>query len=136
MKSWILTLLGAVGAFLTGLIGGWDTAIETLCILMVIDYITGMVVAGLFHKSGKTENGRLESGAGWKGLLKKVCTLLVIIVGYRIDLTLGVDYLRDGFCIAFSVNEGLSIIENLGLMGVPIPKKVKDALEALKKKDG
>jgi toxin secretion/phage lysis holin len=135
MKTWILTAFGAIGAFLTGLLGGWDLGIETLLILMCIDYITGVIVAGVFHKSGKSDSGRLESGAGWKGLLRKFAILLVVIVGYRIDLMLSTDYLRDGFCLAFSLNEALSIVENLGLMGVPMPEKIKNALEALKKKN-
>lgn len=135
MKNWIITAFGVVGAFLTGLLGGWDIAVQTLVIVMAIDYITGLLVAGVFHKSRKSDTGRLESEAGWKGLIRKICTLMGVMVGYRIDLMIGTDYLRDAFCLAFTLNEALSITENLGLMGVPMPEKIKNALEALKKKD-
>lgn len=135
MKSTILTILGAAGSFIAGLFGGWDTSIITLLIFMLIDYISGLVVAGVFHKSKKTENGALESRAGWKGLFKKGMTILVVVVANRLDLQLGTSYIRDAVCIAFMLNEAISIVENAGLMGVPIPKVIMNAIELLKNQD-
>ena len=106
----------------------------TLAIFMAIDYITGLLVAGVFHTSEKTETGGLESRAGWKGLIRKGVTLLMVLIACRVDMLLNVNYIRDGVVIAFCVNEVISIIENAGLMGVPIPKILSNAIELLRKK--
>lgn len=135
MKTTILTSVGVIGSFIASLFGGWDTSIITLLICMVIDFISGLIVAGVFHTSKKTDNGALESRAGWKGLCKKGMTLLIIVIANRLDLQLGTSYIRDGVCIAFITNETLSIIENAGLMGIPVPNFVKNAIELLKKKN-
>lgn len=71
MKEWICTAIGVAGSFIASMFGGWDAALATLVIFMAIDYVTGLIVAGVFHNSGKTENGALESRAGWKGLCRK-----------------------------------------------------------------
>ncbi|MBQ7637720.1 MAG: phage holin family protein [Clostridia bacterium] len=135
MKAHILCLsIGAVGAVISGAFGGWDAALITLIIFMAADYVTGLIVAGVFHASPKTETGALESRAGLKGLLRKGGMLLVVLIACRLDLTLGAHFIRDAVVIALVSNEALSIIENLGLMGVPIPAPVSDALEVLKSK--
>ena len=103
---------------------------------MGLDYLTGLVVAGVFRRSDKSENGALESRAGWKGLLRKGMTLAVVFVACRLDMLLGTSFVRDATVIAFIVNETLSIVENAGLMGVPLPPAVADSLEALKRKSG
>ena len=135
MKEGILATVGAVGSFIAGLFGGWDTALITLIIFMGLDYVTGLIVAGVFHKSTKTENGALESKAGWKGLCRKGAVLLLVLVANRLDLVMGASYIRDGVCIAFIVNETISIVENAGLMGVPIPAALTKAIEVLKNKN-
>ena len=71
MKTGILTSVGVVGGAVAALFGGWDAAIATLLIFMGIDYVTGLMVAGIFHRSAKSETGALESRAGWKGLCRK-----------------------------------------------------------------
>ena len=134
MKSWITTLIGGIGSFIASLFGGWDAALVTLIIFMGIDYITGLIVAGVFHTSEKTPGGGLESRAGWKGLCRKGVTLLVVLVACRLDLVMGSNFIRDAVVIAFIANETISIIENAGLMGVPIPGVVVRAIEILKKK--
>lgn len=133
MKQGICLTLGAVGAAVAGLFGGWDHALITLVIFMAVDYITGLIVAGVFHKSPKSENGALESKAGCKGLMRKGGMLFVVLIACRLDLLLGSNFIRDASVIAFTANETISIIENLGLMGVPLPKAVKDAVEILRK---
>ena len=133
MKANILCAsIGAIGAAIAGLFGGWDAALVTLIIFMAVDYITGLIVAGVFHASPKTESGALESKAGLKGLLRKGGMLLVVLVACRLDLMLGAHFIRDAVVIALISNEALSIVENLGLMGVPIPAPIINAIEVLK----
>lgn len=134
MKDWILTIIGAVGGFIAALFGGWDTALMTLIIFMAIDYVSGLIVAGVFHASKKTDTGTLESRAGWKGLCRKCMTLLFVLIATRLDMVIGTTYIRDAVCIAFIANELISIVENAGLMGVPIPTILKKAIDALQKK--
>ena len=134
MKIKILSLLGCVGSVIASLFGGWDAALVTLLIFMGVDYVTGLIVAGVFHTSEKTENGTLESRAGWKGLCRKGVTLLVVLVACRLDLMMGSNFIRDAVVIAFVANETISIIENAGLMGIPIPAVITKAIEVLKKK--
>ena len=127
-------MIGVIGSFIASLFGGWDAALVTLVIFMGIDYVTGLIVAGVFHNSEKTKNGTLESRAGWKGLCRKGVTLLVVLVACRLDLMIGSNFIRDAVVIAFVVNETISIIENAGLMGIPIPAAIIRAIEILKNK--
>lgn len=134
MKNAICTAIGVAGSFIASLFGGWTASLTTLLIFMGIDYITGLVVAGVFHNSPKTETGTLESRAGLKGLIRKVTVLLFVLIGYRLDVAVGVTYIKDAVCIAFIANELLSIVENAGLMGLPIPSVITNAIDILQKK--
>lgn len=130
----LCSLLGLIGSTIANFFGGWDAALTTLLIFMGIDYLTGLIVAGVFHKSSKTESGSLESRAGWKGLCRKGVTLLIVLVACRLDLLINSNFIRDAVVIAFATNEAISIIENAGLMGIPIPAVIVKAIEVLKKK--
>jgi toxin secretion/phage lysis holin len=134
MKASIMTMIGLIGSFFASLFGGWDAALVTLMLFMGIDYITGLIVAGVFHNSKKTKDGSLESRAGWKGLCRKGVTLLIVLIGCRLDLIMDTTFIRDGVVIAFIANETISIVENAGLMGIPIPPVITNAIEVLKKK--
>lgn len=134
MKDGICTAIGIVGSTIASFFGGFDAALITLLIFMGVDYATGLIVAGVFHKSEKTENGALESRAGWKGLCRKGVSLIVVLVACRLDMIMGSNFIRDATVIAFIANETISIIENAGLMGVPIPSVITKAIEVLKKK--
>lgn len=134
MKHTIFTGIGVVGGFIASLFGGWDAALVTLVIFMGIDYVTGLIVAGVFHTSEKTPGGGLESRAGWKGLCRKGGTLLVVLVACRLDVVIGSNFIRDAVVIAFTANETISIIENAGLMGIPIPAAIMRAIDILKNK--
>jgi len=134
MRFKFLSIVGVVGSFIASLFGGFDAALVTLLIFMGIDYVTGLIVAGVFHASKKTKNGALESRVGWKGLCRKGVTLLVVLVACRLDLIMGSNFIRDAVVIAFIANELISIIENAGLMGVPIPPVIVRAVEVLKQK--
>ena len=133
-KETICTAVGVVGSAIAAVFGGWDEALVTLIIFMVIDYISGLLVAGIFHKSNKSENGALESRAGWKGLCRKCVTLLFVLIAYRLDLAIGVDYIRNAVIIGFMANELISIVENAGLMGAPLPGVIQNAIEILTQK--
>lgn len=104
----------------------------TLVIFMLTDYVTGLMCAGIFHKSLKSKNGALESNACFKGLVRKCVVLIIVLVAYRLDLEIGTSYIRDTVCIAFTANESISIVENAGLMGVPIPAILTNAIDLLK----
>ena len=126
--------VGAVGGFFASLYGGWSAGMTTLIIFMVIDYLSGLLVAGVFKQSPKSDSGALESRAGWKGLCRKGMTLLFVLIAYRLDLLIGTNYIRDAVVIGFCVNEILSIIENAGLMGLPLPPVIVKALDVLRTK--
>ena len=134
MKATVFSTLGLIGATVAGAFGGWTGDLSTLIIFMAIDYATGLLVAGVFHRSEKSADGGLESRAGWKGLIRKGCTLLIVLVACRLDLLLETDFVRDAVVIGFCANEALSIIENMGLMGVPLPRALTKAIEVLKQK--
>lgn len=134
MKEGICTGIGVVGGVIATAFGGWDEALVTLIIFMVIDYLSGLLVAGVFHNSEKTESGALESRAGWKGLCRKCVTLLFVLIAYRLDLAIGVNYIRDAVIIGFMANELISVVENAGLMGIPLPAVIQNAIDVLTKK--
>lgn len=133
-KTGIITALGVVGAFISNIFGGWDAALTTLVVFMAIDYLSGLIVAGVFKKSEKSETGALNSGAGFKGLCRKGMMLVIVLVAVRLDIIIGSNFIRDAVVIAFCTNELISIIENAGLMGVPIPKVLEKAIEILQEK--
>lgn len=127
----ICTIGGVIGGFFVENLGGWDKWLETLIIFMVSDYITGMVLAAVWHRSPKTEDGALDSRAGYKGLIKKCGILLAVLVAYRFDLLLGMNVARNATVVGFIINETVSIMENLGLMGVPFPEPIQEAISLL-----
>ena len=135
MKEWICAAAGTVGGLIAGLFGGWDAAIRALLVFMAIDYLMGLVCAGIFKKSPKTESGGLQSKVGWKGLCRKVATLALVVVAVQVDAVLQTSYVRDGVCIAFMVNELISMVENVGLMGVQFPEPLRKAIDLLQKKE-
>lgn len=134
MKNAICAAAGIGGSLVASLFGGWTASLTTLLIFMGIDYLSGLILAGVFHKSPKTETGALESRAGLKGLIRKVTMLLFVLIGHRLDVAVGATYIRDAICIAFMVNELISIVENAGLMGIPVPAVITNAIDILKKK--
>jgi toxin secretion/phage lysis holin len=134
MKNILCTTAGLVGSFIASLFGGWDTGIATLVLFMGIDFFSGLAVAGIFKNSTKTETGALESRAGFKGLCRKCMTLLFVLIAYRLDLAIGTNYIRDAVIIGFMANELISIVENAGLMGLPLPGFLTKAIDVLKKK--
>ncbi len=134
MKEKFCTLLALSGAGVSWMFGGWDAALTALMICICVDYISGSLVALVFHNSNKSDTGAYNSAYGLKGLCKKGMMLMFVLVAVQIDRLMGADYVRDAVCIGFCSNEILSITENLGLAGVPMPQAVVKALEQLQKK--
>lgn len=133
IKNMVVGALAVVGSVLSNLLGGWDITLQVLLCCMAVDYITGLIVAGVFHNSGKSATGALESRAGFKGLVRKCAVLLLVFLAALLDTYTGHSFVRPAVCLFFVANEGLSILENIGLMGVPYPAFLKNMLEALKK---
>ena len=135
VKNAALAGLAAAGSLVITWLGGWDTALQTLLALMAVDCATGVVLAAVFKRSVKSAGGRLDSRAGFRGLCKKVAELALVAVAVRLDaLTGDKDYARTAVLLFFIGNEGLSVLENLGLMGVPYPTFLRNALEALRER--
>ena len=124
----------AFGTFVANALGGWDAALQVLIGLMAADYVTGLIVAGVFHASPKSRTGALESRAGWKGLIRKGETLLIVLVACRLDAVMATSFVRDAVVIGFICNETISIVENAGLMGLPIPAALTKAVDILKQR--
>ena len=131
MKDTISAVVGMMAGMLSWLVGGLDTPILALILCMGVDYLTGLIVAGIFHTSPKTKGGGLDSQVGWRGLARKFVTLLIVVVANLADVLLGLHYVRDAVIAAFCANECISILENAGLMGIRIPKVLTAALEKL-----
>lgn len=136
-KDIFLIICGMIGGAISALFGGWNHLLTTLLVAMGVDFVTGLVVAGVFKKSQKTANGALESNVGLKGLVKKGVILLIVLIAHRLDLAIGTGttIVRDSVVIAFIVNEVISITENAGLMGVPMNPAIKKAIDILKEKE-
>lgn len=127
MKEFICTILGGISTGLIYLLGGFDIALQAIIIAIILDFVTGIVKAFITKE--------LSSQIGFKGCLKKVSIFFVIMLGVLIDRIAGnTGAIRTLIIYYFVANEGLSIIENLGQAGVPIPQVLKDSLKALKKK--
>lgn len=134
MKTGFCAAIGFLGSAIASLFGGWSAGMTTLLVFMAIDYISGLIVAGVFHKSAKSETGALESRAGLKGLCRKCFMLLMVLVAARLDIVMELSIICNTVIIAFITNETISIIENAGLMGIPIPGVLTRAIEVLKSK--
>ena len=133
MKEMVSAAAGVTAGMISWLTGGFDTPVLALVICMGVDYLTGLIVAAVFHASPKTSGGGLDSRVGWKGLARKIVTLLIVVVANLADILLEVQYIRDAVIVAFCANECISILENAGLMGIRIPKVLQAALEKLSK---
>ncbi len=134
MQYKICTACGLLGSVLSWCFGGWDAGIQALVICMAADYLSGLAVAGIFRHSLKTDTGGLSSRIGFQGLVKKGMVLLIVLLAHRLDVMMGGSWIRDGVCAAFMANELVSILENAGMMGIPMPNALKNAIDVLKQK--
>lgn len=134
MKEKITAIIGVIAAGITHFIGVWSGSLITLCVCMACDFILGLLVAGIFKNSTHTDKGGLSSQVAFRGLAKKICMLLLIGVAHWLDVLFAIDYIREGVIYAFIANETISIVENVGLCGVPLPSVITKAIEVLKEK--
>ncbi|MPM18016.1 hypothetical protein SDC9_64417 [bioreactor metagenome] len=128
-KNIVLSMLAVLGAAF----GGWSGTNGLLFICMAVDYGSGLMV-GATGNSPKTEGGGLSSKVSFTGICRKMLIILLLIIANYADKALGVDYIRNATCYFFIGNEALSIFENAGLLGLPIPPKIKSVFEMLREK--
>ena len=134
VKITVLAGLSAVGTFIAQSLGGWDTAMIALLVIMGIDYITGIMIAAVWKKSAKSDSGAVDSRAGFKGLCRKVAILLFVLIAVQLDSVMNTDGVaRTAVILFFIGNEGISVIENMGIMGVPLPSAITKAFEQLRR---
>ncbi len=126
-------IIMVVSPILTVLFGEFDVPLQTLILFMGIDWFTGLLVAGVFKSSLKSDDGRLSSHAGFKGIIKKGMMLSFVMIAYRLDLLAGTNLVRNTVITAFIVNEVISVNENAVLMGVDVPKVVIENVKSIKK---
>lgn len=136
IKNTVLLALAAVGSYIANALGGFDALLVALVAMMAADYVTGVMVAAVFKRSDKSDSGALSSKAGFKGLCKKGAIILMVWIAALLDRAIGAAYVRTAVILFFAGNEGLSLLENVGLMGVPFPPFLRKALEALRDKGG
>lgn len=122
-------LIAGIGTFLTWLFGAWDIALMVLVCFMVLDYLTGLIKAYLTKK--------LSSNVGLHGIARKSVILIVLIMSVMLDriLNSGTWVFRTLVCYFYIANEGLSILENCSVIGLPIPDRIQEALEQLKNRE-
>lgn len=132
IKNAALAALAAAGSLTAQALGGWDGAMRVLVAFMLADYLTGVLVAAVWHRSNKSGTGALNSKAGFQGICRKGMILLLVWLGVLLDSALGENCIRTAVVLFFLGNEGLSLLENLGLMGVPFPSVLRRALEVLR----
>lgn len=133
--SWdkiLKTLAGIMGAA-AGLLGEWNVLLTILAVFMVIDYVTGLIVAWR-GKSPKTESGHVSSRAGFDGLIRKAFIMVIVLVATLLDVAIGnaSRVFQTAATMYYIANEGISILENTALMGVKYPVFIIRALEAMR----
>lgn len=120
--------------FISLTVGVVNDELKTLLLLILIDLICGLITAAVFKKSPKTDSGGLSSNEMRKGVFKKVGILIIVAVAHQIDLLLHIEYIMYAVEISLIIEEILSIVENIGLMGIPIPSVIASAIDLLNKK--
>lgn len=129
MKTVFNFISGTVLTTIVYYLGGFDTALQTLLIMMVLDYITGICKA--------IHNKKINSAIGLKGIIKKIGYLIIVALCVLLDRIAGdTGAIRNLVIYFFVANEGISILENWGSMGMPLPKKIIEVLEQLKQSNG
>lgn len=131
----VSAVIGVIAGGAASILGGADVVLKTLLIVMLLDYFTGVIVALVFHTSNKTATGAYSSAIGFRGIVRKCVIILMVFIAYRLDVLLDTTVIRNSVCFAYIVNDLASIAENVGLMGVPIPQKIVEAIDILKNKE-
>lgn len=127
----VIAWLSVISSVIIKFLGGWDGTLKLLVIMSGADFVTGIIVACIFKKSPKTKTGKLSSDAMFKGLVRKICIFILVGICNTIDNTIHTDIMRNCCALFFTANEGLSLLENFGKMGVKYPEFLKNVLEAM-----
>lgn len=130
----IISVFSVAAGAMVQMLGGWDSALQLLCVVMASDYMTGIICALVWKKSPKSDDGSFNSKASLKGLLRKAGILLAVLIAYQLDNMAGTKFVRTSVIMFFTANDGFSVIENLGIMGLPMPKTMKNAFELLRQR--
>lgn len=133
MEKWLRiarVTLSTLAAWLSRLLGGWDTALSMMFLMMVLDVLTGVLCA-LVKKSAKTASGGFESAAAFRGMTRKMLMIVIVMLANACDLMLGSEVCRLASIGFYAANEGMSILENAAALGVPIPKVIRKQLDGL-----
>ena len=133
LKNTALLTIATFGGAVAQLLGGWDALLKALIACMAVDYITGVIVAAL-GRSNKSTSGRISSHAAVIGIIKKGCVLLLVLTAAVLETATGTEFIRDTVILFFLGTEGISIVENAGLLGVPIPAPLRRWFEVLRDK--
>lgn len=127
-KQILQTIVAIGGSLITYLYGGWSALIQILLAFVAVDYLTGLLSAAV--------NGELSSKVGFRGIAKKVFVFILVAVGHLADIALGTaSIIQDAVCYFYMANEFISILENAGKIGIPVPDILKNAVKALQGKE-
>lgn len=132
--SYVKAGILAAGTILLSILGGFDSQLKIMCIMMVIDWALGTIGAAWFQSSNKSDSGGLSSSAGYNGIVKKLLMLLYVAIASTLDGFMGTAFIRSGVIMFFLINELVSITENITAMGVPVPSVISNALDSLKER--
>ncbi len=127
MGARLSLVCGVVGGLLSSMYGGWTPALSVLLYLVIGDYVSGLI-ASVIDGTG------LSSRVGFKGIAKKVAIFFLVLVAHKLDVAMGVRILMSVVVYFYVANELISVIENLGRIGVPIPKQWIQVIKVLKEK--
>ena len=127
-------ILSALAGFAIARLGGWDAPLMCLVSVMAADFALG-ILTGIAGKSGKSPTGKLSSGASFLGLVRKCAMLTAVLAGTCLDTLAGTGCVRDMIIVSFFISECISITENLGRLGVRVPKALRKAIEAFTEDD-
>lgn len=128
MEEYFKCLAGVGGAAASFLWGGWSMTLTTMFILVAVDYVTGVLAATIEKK--------LSSSAGMRGITRKILIFAIISIAHLVDQMIGTEHMiRDGTIFFYAANEILSILENCGRLGIPVPPKIREAIKLLHEKE-
>lgn len=125
-------LCGFLTSIVTVYLGGWDASLRLLISVMILDFLTGVLGAMFFASSTKTPTGTLSSEACYRGIIKKVCMIVMVALANMLGAYLSIEHLRAIVVNGLIASEAFSLVENLVAAGVPCPQVVIDALDALR----
>ena len=134
IKYIIELIISSLGTMIINIIGKPTDELIILLMLMVIDLITGTLVSAVWHKSSKTKSGKLSSRVMFKGIVKKLLTLIIVVIAYQLDILLNIAIIRYIVIISLIIEEILSIIETIALTGIQVPTIITKGLDILERR--